>query len=127
MLRPETAALLCAYGADGSTDDGKKKCTRPEPAALRQGKKQPWYDANCVPGCGSPPRWCAVGGGGANEFQHCGFDGAQSSKIQPFRPEDLNVMLMQHAERGAAFKGMGTSGGFKGYNEVGHRRCSARL
>jgi hypothetical protein len=85
--------VLCSYGADGSTDDHKPQC--------------PVGEGPCVPGCGNPPWFCDPG----SDWNHCGFEGAESPAIRPFAPADLNVMLTQHAYYGNGYSGIGN---FKG-------------
>lgn len=104
--------MLCGYGGDGSTDDNKPQCDwdgwqSPAPGAIAT--------ADCVPGCGQPPQWCRVFGGQTDGWQRCGFDGAKGANIQPFKPADLNVLLMQHAQTGRGYRGIGN---FEGYNEI---------
>jgi hypothetical protein len=57
----------------------------------------------------------ARGQGGYSEWQTCGFEGAKGANIRPFHPNDLNVLLMQHADFGWNYHGMGN---YEGYNEV---------
>ena len=96
VLRPRTTQLLCAYGGDGSTDDNKPQC----PVST-------W--SQCVPGCGNPPDYCRVVSRDHIGWQHCGFDGAGKRDIQPFRPSELNALLLQHAETGQAYEGISIS------------------
>ena len=139
VLQPAYSRLLCAYGTDGSTDDGNGKAGSCAEIGL-----------GCIPGCseikGGPPTWCE------RERPHdegawltCGM-GWGAHGVRPWRAADIygpNGFLDLFARDGEPFEGVGrcangrTQGGrlvdrtlpriqnaclmcarFKGYNEV---------
>ena len=111
VLQPRYHRILCAYGTDGSTDDGNGK---------RLGCDE--VTSDCLPGCsdlaGGAPPWChrhRPHDEGA--WLTCGF-GWGAHGIRPWRPEDL------HGAGGFLDTFVGAAepfervGDFKGYNEV---------
>ena len=107
VLRPSTAHVYCAYGMDGSIDDGKN---RPWACPHEEVKQE-----SCVPGCGEPPVWCNP----RDPFDSwegyvCGFDW-DGDGLRSWRPSDLGKMLHLQESRGSSYTGVGN---YKGYNEV---------
>lgn len=110
VLQPHYQRVLCAYGTDGSTDDGNGK-------ALSCDADAP----ECVPGCsdlaGGAPAWCdRHKPHDEGEWLTCGFNWGQHG-IRPWRAEDLGGaggFLDTFARAGEAFDRIGS---FKGYNE----------
>ena len=111
VLQPAYTRPLCAYGTDGSTDDGNGKAL--SCATVADG---------CLPGCsdlrGGAPAWCD------RERPHdegawltCGF-GWGSHGVRPWRGDELGGaggFLDTFRRHGDAFTGHHD---FKGYNEI---------
>lgn len=102
VLDPILTDVWCSYATDGSTDYNQAYCDDDK-----------IDHAACLPGCGSPPKWCPekdhVFG-----WCHCGVQWCGGSP-RPWKAEHLGIMLSEHAQFGDAFAGYGS---YKGYNEL---------